>query len=72
MKKFRKGADVTWAWGAHRGEGKVAESFTRDVTRTIKGTEIKRTASSEEPAYLIRQADGDHVLKSHSELTRAN
>lgn len=55
MRKFRKGADVTWAWGAHRGGGKVAETFTHDVTRTLNGTR----ASLEEPAYLIRQADGN-------------
>jgi hypothetical protein len=68
MKKFRKGTDVTWAWGAHRGEGKVPESFTHDIVRTIKGTKVKRTASADEPAYLIEQADGGHALKSHSEL----
>lgn len=68
MRKLRKGARVTWDWGAHTAEGKVAESFTSDVKRTIKGTEVVRKASREEPAYLIEQADGDHVLKSHSEL----
>ncbi|ESY96005.1 DUF2945 domain-containing protein [Mesorhizobium australicum] len=72
MRKLRKGTRVTWAWGAHTGEGKVAESFTRDVSRQIKGTEVKRKASPDEPAYLVEQADGDHVLKSHSELKRAD
>jgi hypothetical protein len=70
MQKFRKGTRVTWAWGAHTATGKIAESFTRDVKRTIKGTEVVRKASAEEPAYLIEQDDGDHVLKSHSELQR--
>ncbi|WP_027039307.1 DUF2945 domain-containing protein [Mesorhizobium ciceri] len=68
MRKLRKGTRVTWAWGAHTAEGKVTESFTRDVKRTIEGAEVARKASEDEPAYLIEQADGGHVLKSHSEL----
>ena len=71
MQKFRKGAAVTWSWGAHEAQGKVAESFVEDVARTIKGERVKRKASPEEPAYLIEQEDGDRVLKSHSELKRA-
>lgn len=70
MAKFRKGAKVKWKWGAHQAEGKVAESFTDDVERTIKGEKIKRKASKEEPAYLIEQEGGDKVLKSHSELEK--
>lgn len=70
MTKFRKGAPVRWQWDAHSAEGKVAQSFTRDVTRTIKGEAVKRKASAEEPAYLIVQEDGARVLKSHSELER--
>ncbi|MFA6156966.1 DUF2945 domain-containing protein [Mesorhizobium sp.] len=68
MRKLCKGTRVTWEWGAHTAEGKVSESFTSDVTRTIKDTEVVRKASTQEPAYLIEQADGDQVLKSHSEL----
>lgn len=71
MTRYRKGAKVTWNWGPGTAEGKVAESFTGDVERTIKGKTIKRKASKEEPAYLIEQEDGDRVLKSHSELTKA-
>lgn len=71
MAKFRKGAKVKWKWGAHSATGKVAESFTEDVERTIKGEKIKRKASKDEPAYLIEQDDGDRVLKSHSELEKA-
>ncbi|TPM26459.1 DUF2945 domain-containing protein [Mesorhizobium sp. B2-3-4] len=70
MHKLRKGARVTWKWGAHTADGKVSRSFTSEVKRTIKGTEVVRKASPEEPAYLIELADGDHVLKSHSELER--
>ncbi|MEO3385216.1 DUF2945 domain-containing protein [Mesorhizobium sp. CAU 1741] len=69
---FRKGTAVTWKWGAHRAEGKIAETFTSNVTRTIKGETIKRKASKDEPAYLIVQEDGDQVLKSRSEIERRN
>lgn len=69
--KFRKGTKVEWTWGAHTAEGKVAESFVRDVSRTIKGEKVKRKASADEPAYLIEQQDGGRVLKSHSELRKA-
>lgn len=70
MTAFKTGTDVTWSWGSGTAKGKVAEVHTRDVTRTIKGAKIKRKASAEEPAYLIEQADGDRVLKSHSEVER--
>jgi hypothetical protein len=70
MARFRKGAKVEWTWGAHTAQGKVAESFVEDVSRTIKGETVKRKASREEPAYLIEQEDGDRVLKSHSELRK--
>jgi Hypervirulence associated proteins TUDOR domain len=36
----------------------------------IKGQKITRIASRDEPAYLVRQDDGDEVLKSASELAR--
>lgn len=67
---FRKGTAVTWTWGTHRAEGKIAETFTSDVTRTIKGETITRKASDDEPAYLIVQEDGGRVLKSASEVER--
>jgi hypothetical protein len=31
---------------------------------------VKRNATKEEPAYLIRQEDGSEVLKSESELMK--
>ena len=51
--------------------GKITESFTEAVERTIKGTKVKRDADTDNPAYLIEQDDGDRVLKSHSELRKA-
>ena len=68
---FHEGSCVSWRWGGGTAYGTVREIFRDDVERSIKGQPIKRNASAEEPAYLIEQDDGDVVLKSHSELTRA-
>jgi hypothetical protein len=65
---YRKGAKVSWAWGANRAEGQVAEVFTRRVQRTLKGAKVVRNGSEDEPAYLVTQEDGAKALKSHSEL----
>ena len=65
------GDKVRWAWGSGHGEGKVVERFTHEVTRTIKGSEVTRNASEDDPAFLIEQDDGDRVLKSQSELEKA-
>lgn len=68
MADFQPGDKVKWSWGSGTAEGEVVERFTSDVTRTLKGTEVKRTASEDEPAFLIEQSDGDQVLKSVTEL----
>ncbi|KFL30926.1 hypothetical protein JP75_11205 [Devosia riboflavina] len=65
---FRQGSKVSWTWGAHQASGKIIERFTSRVTRTIKGGEVTREASRQEPAFLIEPQDGDLVLKSRSEL----
>jgi hypothetical protein len=69
-KAFEAGDKVKWRWGNGWGQGVVQEKFTDDVSCTIKGTDVKRQASSDVPAYRIKQDDGDEVLKSHSELER--
>ncbi len=66
--KHKIGETVEWSWGNGTGSGKIAERFTDKVTRTIKGSEITRNASTDDPAYLIEQEDGDRVLKLASEL----
>ncbi|MEL6644835.1 MAG: DUF2945 domain-containing protein [Pseudomonadota bacterium] len=71
MSTFSKGDKVEWNWGNGTGTGKVVERFTSDVERTIKGSDVKREASDDCPAYLIEQDDGDQVLKSHSEVSAA-
>lgn len=69
---YKVGDAVKWEWGDGWGRGEVKERFTSKTTRTIKGTEVTREASNDAPAYLVEQSDGDQVLKSHSELQKAD
>lgn len=71
MSDFSVDDKVEWNWGSGTGTGTVVKVFTEKVTKTIKGTEVTRDASEDEPAYLIEQSDGDKVLKSGSELSKA-
>lgn len=70
-KGYNVGDKVEWDWGDGTGTGEVAKVYTRKTTLTIKGSEITRDASEDEPAYRIGQDDGDEVLKSHSEVRKA-
>ncbi len=69
--KYQKGSWVEWNWGNGTGKGKVQESFTSKITKSIDGNDVTRDADEDNPAYLIEQEDGDRVLKSHSELSKA-
>lgn len=62
MRDLKKGDAVTWSWGSGIATGRIAEVFHERVERTIKGKDITRNASREEPAYLVVQEDGDEVL----------
>ena len=68
---IRTGTQVKWKWGSGTAEGKVIETFEREVTRTLKGTEVTRKGSQDDKAILIEQEDGDQVLKLQSEVERA-
>lgn len=68
---FAVGDRVKWNWGGADAYGEIRRVYTHMVTRTIKGSEITRNATDDEPAYEIVQKDGDHVLKSQSELDLA-
>ncbi|MGF1453904.1 MAG: DUF2945 domain-containing protein [Alphaproteobacteria bacterium] len=70
-KFFDVGTRVSWNWGSGQGEGSVREVFRERVEKTIKGSEVVRNASEDDPAYLVVQDDGDVVLKSQSELEDA-
>ncbi len=67
---IRKGTNVKWKWGQGSAEGEVVETFTKEVTKTIKGTDVTRKGEEGDKALYIKQKDGDHVLKSESEVTR--
>lgn len=71
MAGYSEGTQVKWNWGQGTAKGKIETVYTDDVTRTIKGNEVTRNASDDEPAYYIKQDDGDAVLKSHSEVEKA-
>ena len=69
--KFQKNQHVQWNHAGNTAKGQIKDSFKDKVTKTIKGNEVTRNASEDEPAYLIEQEDGDEVLKSESELSAA-
>jgi hypothetical protein len=69
---IRKGTRVTWQWGSGTAEGTVRSTHAEHVTRTIKGSEITRNGSSDDPALVIEQEDGTTVLKLRSEVDRAD
>lgn len=71
MASYSKGTKVEWDWGNGTADGKVQESFTKSVTRTLKGSEVTRNGSDDDPALLIEQEDGDQVLKLASEVRKA-
>ncbi|MBV9674095.1 MAG: DUF2945 domain-containing protein [Verrucomicrobia bacterium] len=64
----KKGEKVQWNWGKGTGEGTVKEVHEEKVTKKIKGKQISRNGSAEEPAVLIEQENGNKVLKSASEV----
>lgn len=68
MAKFKEGDSVKWDWGSGTAEGKVQSSFEKKTTRKIKGNEVTRNGTKDNPAYYIKQEDGDTVLKLESEL----
>ncbi|WP_299616245.1 DUF2945 domain-containing protein [uncultured Tateyamaria sp.] len=68
---YQTGDSVEWSWGSGTASGTIKQIYTDKVTKTIKGTDVTRNATDDDPAYLIEQDDGDRVLKSGSELDAA-
>lgn len=71
MTVYKESTKVQWDWGTGTATGRIETVYTGKVTRKIKGAEVTRNASQDEPAYFIKQEDGDGVLKSHSEVKKA-
>ncbi|WP_405384746.1 DUF2945 domain-containing protein [Maribacter sp. LLG6340-A2] len=67
---IRKGTQVKWSWGNGTAEGKVEESYSSKITKTIKGNEVTRNGEDGNKALYIKQTDGDHVLKLENEVDR--
>ncbi len=67
---IRKGSKVTWKWGNGEAEGKVIETFSEEITKTIKENKITRKGEKGNKALYIEQADGDRVLKLESEVKK--
>ncbi|MCX7567273.1 DUF2945 domain-containing protein [Sulfitobacter sp. F26169L] len=68
---YSKGDKIEWDWGDGTAQGVVQETYSRNITRKIKGTEVTRNGSEDDPALLIEQSDGDEVLKLASEVRKA-
>ena len=62
------GDTVKWNWGQGTADGRIMQIYKERVSKTLKGSEIVREGSDDNPAYLIEQEDGDQVLKLESEL----
>ncbi len=69
---IKKGTTVEWSWGDGKAYGEVKQVFKSNVSKAIDGNQVIREASEEQPAYLIKQEDGQEVLKSSTEVQRMN
>lgn len=69
---IQKGTEVKWNWGNGTANGKVEETYTKKITKTIKGSDVTRNGESGNKALYIKQEDGDYVLKSESEVERVD
>lgn len=59
---------MKWKWGSGHGHGVVRSRLTEKVSRRIGGSEVVRHGSDADPAYYVRVADGNNVLKLGSDL----
>ncbi|GAA4052856.1 hypothetical protein GCM10022409_44750 [Hymenobacter glaciei] len=65
---MRKGTTVTWKYGTGTATGKIESVHKEPTSRTIKGAEIHRNGTAEDPAFVIVQDNGNRVLKLKSEV----
>ena len=69
---YQTNTKVQWDWSGGTAEGYTRKIFREKITKTLKGTEVTRDGSEDNPAYLIEQDDGSEVLKLHSEIRKAS
>ena len=68
---MKVGQKVRWHWGSGTATGTVRKVVPETVTHTLKGSEITRHGTKDNPALEIDQEDGDRVLKLASEVEGA-
>ncbi|GAA4370262.1 hypothetical protein GCM10023185_44640 [Hymenobacter saemangeumensis] len=68
---MRKGSKVSWKYGTGTATGKIESVHKEPISRSLKGSEIKRNGSPDDPALVIVQDNGDRVLKLKSEVKPA-
>ena len=69
---IKKGTKVRWKWGNGTAEGKVQETFTKKITKSIKDTQVTRNGEKGNKALYIQQKEGNYVLKLENEVERAD
>lgn len=69
---IQEGSTVKWEWGQGYASGQVEESYDHEVTKTIDGSEITRKGETNNKALLIRQDDGQRVLKLEQEVQKVD
>jgi hypothetical protein len=67
---YNEGDRVEWDWGNGTASGEITQVYTQKQTLKIKGNQVTRDASEDEPAYRIDTGDSE-ALKSHSEVRKA-
>ncbi|QTE22231.1 DUF2945 domain-containing protein [Polaribacter cellanae] len=64
---IKKGTKVSWKWGRGTAEGKVEKTYTKEITKTIKGTEVTRNGEERNKALYMKQKED-----VESEVSRAD
>ena len=67
---IQEGSEVKWKWGSGTAKGKVEKTYTKEITKTIDGSEITRKGEEGNKALLIKQNDGSTVLKLEEEVEK--
>ena len=65
---MRKGTQVSWKYGTGTATGKIESIHKEFITRKLKGHDITRHGTAENPAFVIVQDNNDRVLKLKSEV----
>lgn len=71
-KQINKGDKVTWKWGRGVARGTVDEIHPEKTTRSIKGAKVTRKGTNKNPALIIKQKDGQRVMKAKREVKSAS